>query len=525
MALTDLVAATDLPPSTEDESTSRWIDRLDRRVVWVLTALGFALPVGLCIWLVGHFGVNVVTGDQFDDVTVIRASYTHLFSWGALWSQHNENRIFFPNLVVLLLSRTTRYNIKIEEFVGMGMLFVSTALVILTHRRRAPDTPWLYYCPVAILMLSIVQFGNLLWGFQMAWFLVLLAVTLTLFLLDRVTFSWPWLVLAMVVAVVASYSSLQGLLVWPAGLVLFYHRRRPWTMVVTWLAGAVVTMAGYFHNYDSHVATSPHGYAITHPLASLEYFGIGVGDVLGIPFRGGQAYNLWLVAFGLIVVAVSVWVVIRYGVRRDEHGSGPFAVTLVILGLLFVAVITQGRIVLGAWSASASRYTTFDLLIPAGVYLALLTRPTSRARGTTAAPAGRAVTASVERRLGSVDRWTVPAARIFIGLLIVIQVAVSLPNAVKGARDNYTYQTKAAEILLHYRSIPKNELVFELYIFSNARFIRQQAATLERHHLSVFAGTHQGLPAQDGPPPTTRPTGLTAGTVGREPPMRPTGST
>ncbi len=135
--------------------------------------LGFGLPVGLCIWLVGHYGVNVVTGDQFDDVTVIRASYTHLFSWGALWSQHNENRIFFPNLVVLLLSRTTRYNIQIEEYVGMVMLFVSTALVILTHRRRSPGTPWLYYCPVAILMLSIVQFGNLLWGFQMAWFLVL----------------------------------------------------------------------------------------------------------------------------------------------------------------------------------------------------------------------------------------------------------------------------------------------------------------------------------------------------------------
>ena len=70
------------------------------------------------------------------------------------------------------------------------MLMTSTALLIWSHKRRSPSTPWLYYCPVALLALSVVQFENALWGFQMAWFLVLLAMATAVVLIDRVTLTW-----------------------------------------------------------------------------------------------------------------------------------------------------------------------------------------------------------------------------------------------------------------------------------------------------------------------------------------------
>jgi hypothetical protein len=300
--------------------------------------------------------------------------------------------------------------------------------------------------------------------------------------------------------VVASYSSLQGLLVWPAGIFLLYHRRRRWAMVGVWIAAAGLTMAGYFHNYDSHVATSPHGEAISHPVASLEYFGSGVGDVLGIPFHYHQGFDPWLVTLGLTIVAVAVWVIARYGIRRDDRSSGPFAVALIVIGLLFVAVITEGRIVFGAWSAGASRYTTFELLVPTGIYLALLGRPSVPRERTGASGGGRAVV--VERWLGSGDRWAVSVARGFIALLIVAQVAVSLPNAVPGARNNYEYQTKAAQVTLDIRHLPNRVVVYYLYLFSNARFVRQQVNILEHHHLSLFAGSHESLRGPPGPRPT-----------------------
>jgi hypothetical protein len=104
--------------------------------------------------MVGRYSVNVIVDDQFDDVTVIGHTYVHLFDWSALWAQHNENRIFFPNLIVVLLARTTHFNIQVEEYLSAVMLLVATTLLIWAHKRRSPTTPWLYYCPVALLSFS-----------------------------------------------------------------------------------------------------------------------------------------------------------------------------------------------------------------------------------------------------------------------------------------------------------------------------------------------------------------------------------
>ena len=153
-------------------------------------------------------------------------------SLATLWAQHNENRIFFPNLIVVVLGDTTHFNTVIEEYVSAAMLIIATGLLILTHRRRRPSTPWFYYCPVVILMFSLVGGNpwwastNTLWAFQMAWYLVLLGLAVTLFLLDRPSLTWLVLAGAMAAAVVGSFSSLQGLLIWPIGLVLLYLRRR-----------------------------------------------------------------------------------------------------------------------------------------------------------------------------------------------------------------------------------------------------------------------------------------------------------
>ena len=94
----------------------------------------------------------------------------------------------------VLLAHTTHFNIVDEEFLSAIVLVLSTALLILGHRRRSPTTPWLFYCPVAILMLSVVQSGNTLWGFQFAWYLVLLALSVTLVLCDST--NWNWFVAA-----------------------------------------------------------------------------------------------------------------------------------------------------------------------------------------------------------------------------------------------------------------------------------------------------------------------------------------
>ena len=108
----------------------------------ILAVVGFSVPIIAYLWLIHHYGVNVIHGDQWSDVKIINDSYSGKLSLGALWAPHNENRIFFPNLIVLLLSRTTNFNILFEEYVSGTLLVISIGLLILAHRRRANPIPW-----------------------------------------------------------------------------------------------------------------------------------------------------------------------------------------------------------------------------------------------------------------------------------------------------------------------------------------------------------------------------------------------
>lgn len=491
MALTERVEELATSTVRYDDVHQRWVDRLDLRAVRALTVIGFGVPTLVYLWLVAHFSVNVVESDQWDDVTVIRSSYSHLFSWGALWAQHNENRIFFPNLIVLALSRLTHFNVQIEEFLSAAMLLAAVALVILTHRRRSFSTPWLYYCPVAVLMLTLAQYGNSLWGFQMAWYLVLLAMALTLYLVDRDRLTWLAFAAAATAAIIGSFSSLQGLLIWPVGLLLLYHRRRAWPFMATWVVLAAATTALYMHNFNSNSAASGHGEALTHPWLSLKFFLFAIGDVLGVPFKFLQIGGGWIVLFGAVIVALALVTLVLYGIRRDDRTGAPIGVALTCMGLLFAATVTQGRIIFGFGAASASRYTTFDILVLTGIYLTLLDRPglgPGRENGDPNPASGSGVRTSA---VSAVSQWFgrigLPVARIAVIVLIVVQVAFSVPNGLRGSQSSLAYQTQGAQVLQNIDHENNARVVYYLYVFSYAEFIRRQAATLKEHHLNVFA--------------------------------------
>jgi hypothetical protein len=279
-------------------------------------------------------------------VTVIQHSYAHLFDWESLWAQHNENRVLFPNLIVVLLAHTAHFNITVEEYLSAIMLVVATALLIWAHKRRSASTPWLYYVPVVFLALSTVQYENALWGFQMAWYLVLFSMATAVVLVDRVTLTWLVLIGAIAAAVIGSFSSLQGLLIWPAGLLLLYHRRRPLRFVIVWFVAAMVSAIIYFYNFNTNATSgSPsHGYALQHPLAAIKFYVFEVGDIVGLPrVYNGPGSNPVLL-LGVVILVLAVLTLIAYGIRRDEEGGGPVGVALICVGLLFVAIVTTGRI-------------------------------------------------------------------------------------------------------------------------------------------------------------------------------------
>ncbi len=448
-----------------------------RRALPILPFVILAASTVAYFWFIDHFGLNTIWIDQRSDLGVLSHAYSGHLTLSTLWAQHTDNRILFPNLVVLLLAYGTRFNVLDEEFLSAGTLLISIAVLILGHRRRSPGTPWILYVPVAILMLSVVQSGNALWGFQFAWYLVLLALTVALVLCDSPKWTWLVTTAAVAAAVVGSYSSLQGLLIWPAGLLILLLRHRPRLIVFLWIGAAAVTGAIYFVNFNTQLGDT-NGFIVHHPVAGARFFLFSVGNVIGA--HDGNTP----VVLGLLIAMVSLWLVISTIRRRNDGDATPLGAALICFGLLFALTITIGRASGGLDSGGGSRYTTYSLLTLVGCYLVLLSRRT-----------GEAPLRPWERALRFASIGTV-------GAVIGLQMVIGNINGLDDARSWHDSQVQASRVIANIEKAPdsmiERVLVVNPYYVSDTRRLVRFAQV---HHLSLFASepavrnyTRAGLP-------------------------------
>ncbi len=388
-----------------------------------LTFLGFALPGAGYLWFIHRYGVNVPREDQWSDISLIGRSYSGHLGLSDLWAAHNDHRIFFPNLLAVFLGRTTHLNLFVEMYLSAVLLFISIGLVIAAHRRRSPSRRWIYYCPVAIAMLSFAQYQDTLWGFQIAWYMVIAALALVLLLLDRPRLGWATPVAAIVFAVIGSYSLFQGLIIWPVGLLLVLQRRRGRAVVVAWVTAAVATGLGYFIGLPS---PPNRFYVLHHPVTAIKLFFLATGDSFAqsTPFSGDNT----VLIVGVVMFLVAGWVVIRYGFRHDELSGRPIGVGLICFGLLFVVSADIGTAsVFGAWVGTNSLYAINVLMILVGAYLVVLDWPPF---------------AESPRR--TIVHALVPVAVIgFLGL----QVVLGTVNGLSGGRTTHQTASVAADVL------------------------------------------------------------------------------
>ena len=353
----------------------------------VATVLGFVLPALAYCLFIQRYSVNVVLADQWGNVSLAAKAFSGHLSAGDLWAQHNENRMIFPNLAVLALAYSTHLDVRFETFVSAILLFGAVALIIWTHKRRSRATPLLWYCPVAILMVTWAQAENTLWGFQIAWYVVLLCLMGTLAVLSRRQITVFSLAVAAGIAVIGSYSSFQGLLIWVAGFVLLLYRGRGWRLPTAWIALAVATASVYLYHLDS----SPLGYyridPFAHPGVVTKLFFFSLGNVAGkqlpiasliVPTHGNVLLGTaspWIVAFGVVIFACGILAIANTISSGSRHSAGPLGVALIVFSFGFGGLTAIGRGLYGYSAVSASRYTTYDLLALVGAYLVVINRP------------------------------------------------------------------------------------------------------------------------------------------------------
>lgn len=139
-----------------------------------LVALGFAAALAATIWYVAAFASAFPHDDDWEVLpfTVGLPQYFPV-TWEWLWSPHNEHRILLPRLLWIGLVHTFGADPRVLIWLDVALLAATAGVFLravhqVRGRRAASDVviPW--------ALLGLGQYCNILWAFQLMWFLPIL---------------------------------------------------------------------------------------------------------------------------------------------------------------------------------------------------------------------------------------------------------------------------------------------------------------------------------------------------------------
>jgi len=325
-----------------------------------LTALAAFIPLLLICYLIHKYAVAVPFLDEWDLVSLMQAYHSHHLTFGLFWAQHNEHRIIFPRLAFLLLAILSHWNIMLEMIASVVIATATVALalwlLIKTFGRNAYFvmlgllTPWIMFSPV--------QWENWLWGFQLAWFMMLLATVITIWVLTVpprwLTGGWRPLIIAITTATIATYSLGSGILIWPVVLGLLLLQRRPRLHIMVWVAAAIPLAGAYFIGYQAPATAYPATLILHDPMGFAHHFLTLIGRPLGYDIISSTTIGTAL----LLTFIASVWYLAS---RRQLDTALPW-VGLGSFTLLSSALTSFSRFGAGVNQAMSSRYYAITCL-------------------------------------------------------------------------------------------------------------------------------------------------------------------
>jgi hypothetical protein len=327
-----------------------------------------AIALGLLLYL---YGVDVPFWDQWSVLGLAEAFHLHILTFGQLFAQYNEHRLFFPRMLLLGIDALAHGNVKYE----LAALWLLAAIVLVNVYRLARLT--LQGTAVRLLMgtflaslliFSPIQYQNWLWGMQVDMLLPMACLSTALVFLYSNCGPWLKLAVAAALATVAGYSYLNGLSCWvlliPAVLQQFKSKPTKLRAASIWIALAVVNLVAYFHDYR-FLGSRPE---LSDLLAHSEPVIISFLGFLGAPLSFGTGINEERLAhfIGAAIVLLAALAGLRFIDSRRRPGILWRCLPWLTIGayaLVTAVTVTLGRATSSPQRLLESRYTSFSVYL------------------------------------------------------------------------------------------------------------------------------------------------------------------
>jgi len=460
----------------------------DRTRLWPIAAIVITVaPLALLVIVIACHMLDVPYWDQWELVSLLRETRASGLDLHDLWAQHSEHRLVFPQLLMLGLASLTHWNTTCELWVSVLLAAVTLAVFVAQTRRlqtqcRTAATLW-HLPAMSVLVFSLSQEQNWLWGWQLQIYLNVLAVVGAIALLGSERRS-PWALSgAVALALVATYSFANGMMVWPIGLLVIWlvpagGRRPQWAHALLWVSAAALAAATYLYGYhkpDYHPAIqSP----FNAPMLWGAYVAAYLGAALSGPF-GRTASALGAAGLGLAVLAPIV--LLRY--REVKLSALVPLWAIALYAILSAAVTACGRAGFGVGQALSSRYIPFAHLLWLPIIVQLLVLASLRRDD--APEGGRTRTGPIRALAG------------LAVLVIVLASARSSLLSIPRWEEHRVLLTAAREKMLD----PATQLEGLSAVYPRPQEKLRDLRFLRAHGLSLFRGTEPPAhSAQPGDP-------------------------
>lgn len=266
-------------------------------------------------------------------------------------AQSNEYKLGFEHSIVATEIEVT-HHLNFAFLTTLGNLFLLPLGYLLwrTYREDEGDLNLrlLAFLPISFLFFSLTYWENLNWTTTgLVNIPVILFSLLALYLLLPRKMIEPTrvrLLLACLAALLAAFSSANGFLLGPLGLLILL-RRRSYARALVWCASFVLPLAAYLYHYTRVVHPADIGSYVTRPLFFLAFLGCGA-----IPFRWPAA------VLGIVILRV-LWIALRTRFDRTNPVAVYFTVWIVATALLVAWV--RGAVSF----AVGGRYSIYSILV------------------------------------------------------------------------------------------------------------------------------------------------------------------
>lgn len=325
---------------------------------WMLAAIPFMCLLGA----VFIYKVDMPSLDDWALAPLIDKSFQGTLSLHDFFVQHNEHRIFFPRIIILLLVRLSDWSITYELaaniLCAIGIFFALVYQVGITKKHREDGAHWLIPI-ISLMVFSLTQWENWLWGFQLVVFMCVCAIVAGIILLSNMGSKRLWFLAALFSGIIATYSFANGMLYWPIGfLVLMFSpvngRRTKNKYMLVWVLTAAATVLLYFYGYHKPEHHPSLWVIYEYPLEYSTY----VFSFLGSPVTSQYAFSAGLLGSVLMVTA---WLVLLRSQRITVQMLIPY-LALSLYSFASAAIIGIGRAGWGDLQALNSRYVTHAYL-------------------------------------------------------------------------------------------------------------------------------------------------------------------